>query len=393
MTTQEKNEEIIALLGREPTEQETALINDFSHADGFANKLLKKIGKVNIDHPVMIRAFRDFIEKSGGEIESFHLLDLLSFQESVCKKSFTYANVGDIILCFSQTPKDRKLAKQVFRNSVNGFYELIDRTNGFALDISILEGDLGILAGKRFVFTSEKRVNQYCKKALAEGISVYKLGFVTSEKKIVIFKNGVAAVDIKKELLIPNENEEQSTVNIRDTMLEDFKKGYLSILYYKYGISAAQYFPVVVGASGSISQMMAMLLGIYTASKALSLSSVKILLSEGTEITLPIGQTNLFEHNYVYLIKPSCNQDGIPFVDSYNRINSYLQLLRGRGQINFICPVVTNIPSSIEQLIRDDLYFEPSSSYDQFEFAKASVLVVTTNAIDGKLLGNICRKQ
>ncbi|MDD4164960.1 MAG: hypothetical protein PHD66_07095 [Eubacteriales bacterium] len=391
MTGQDFSGEMTLMLGREPTEQERALLYDFRSDDGIACKLWRRIDKVNIDHPTIIAAFRSFINKSRDDM-SFRLVDFLSFNESVCKKSFSYGKVGDNILCFAQNPKEKKLVKWIYSNSVNGLYELIDRTNGFAIEISGLEpGTIAGLMEKRFVFADKKRTEKYRKKALAEGISIYKLGFVTSEKRVTICNNGKAEVNLDKSMLIPSDNGEPITIDIRSNMLEQFEKGYISVLCYKYGLSAMRKFPIVIGASSDISQIFTVLLGINYALRALSLSAVKLLFSEGTDVGLSVGYAKANDGDKVYLIKPSYINDGMPLSDSYNCINSYL--LYNAPNIA-LCPIIKDITSALGMMINSDEYeFIPSAEYNQYEKAKTSVLVLSRLDIDGKLIGHVRQKH
>lgn len=393
MTTQDILENSTALLGREPTEPEKELLNDFRSENGIARKLWKKIGIVNIDHPVIKKTFCDFIEKSGG-ISSFRLIDLLSFNESVRKGGFAYGNVGDYILCFSSTPRDKKLSKQVFKNSVNGLYELIDRTNGFAIDLAAFSGeDIHAFDGKRFVFADHKKALNYKKQAEALGITVYMLGMVTSDKRIVILKNGLTEAELDKSILIPDDNE-LYTADIRDIFMPDYKSGFLSVLYYKYGISASQYFPIKLGAGGSISRVLAVLLGMYSASKSISLTAVKLLLSDTSDIDIPIGKVNVNEGDRIYLLKPTCNTESIPVIDSYKRLNAYLLNLKTRYPMMAVSPVDKNLESAISRLIDNDVFtFQPVPQFDSREQAVSSVIVVCPADIDGKMLGYVRRKQ
>ncbi|PKM62432.1 MAG: hypothetical protein CVU97_05355 [Firmicutes bacterium HGW-Firmicutes-21] len=379
---------------REPNETEQRLIADYTTETGVANKLIRRIGRVNIDHPIIVKAFADFVKRSGEELESFRLLDLLSFHENVLKGRFVYGNVGDYILCFSKIPSDVKLSKEIYNNSVSGLYELIDRTNGITLDLTEhpLE-NISTLQNKRFVFASIKKAAALVSKAAAFGISVYFIGIVTSEKRVVIVRNNVAEIDLDKQLLYANDNEERLAVGIKKEMFEDYKKGFFAIFCYKYGISASLHNPVVLGTDIGFARLLSTLLGVYSASKVLFMASVRLLFSDEQKISIPIGTAPLREGDRLFLITPVCDSYGIPFSDSYNQINTYFNNLSVRGHIRALCPVLDYLNTAVEQLLGENYTLDKIVNFDITKKAPCSVLVVSNEDIDGRLIGVVRHKQ
>lgn len=390
ITTWDLSDNVLDLLGREPTQQEAELLYNYTNEKGIAKKLIKRIGKVNIDHPIIMKAFCNFVEKSGSEMKDFRLLDLLSFNESVCKEGFVYGNVGDCILCFSQMPKDRNLAKQIYNNSVNGIYELLDRTNGIAFDLSQFPNEnMSTLGSRRFVFADRKKAVVLTHKAMNAGISVCMLGFVTSEKRIKIMRYGINEIDIDKQILIPDDNGERLTVSLNSEAVNVYKKAYLSVFGYKYCISALQHNQVVLGTSGDISHTLAMLLGIYSASKVLSLTAVKIQLTNKNDVYISTDNLNINYGDKVYLIKPFCNSENMPLVDSYTQINSYIYNRSVGNSSITVYPVINNLNTSIDLVMGNNYHFDPSQNFNRNEQAVCSVLIISPIQLEGKFIGVI----
>lgn len=387
-------ENVLAMLGREPTEKEAAILADYTGKNGIAEKFNRKIGIVNIDHPIIVKAFKNFIDKSGSGMESFRLIDLLSFNESVCKGGFAYGNVGEYILCFSRTPSDRKLAKRIFQKSVNGMYELIDRTNGFALDLSAVP-ELGIeeLMSKRFVFAEKRKVPKIKKKAALMDIKVNVLGMVTSEKRIFVMRSDTAEINLDKQLLYCTQSSDVSTVNISSEMFDNYKKGFLSVFGYKYAISALRHCQVVFGADNNLSELLAALLGIYSASKVLPLTAVKIMLTHGNSMKILSEPVSVKEDDKVYLIKPSFDMYGIPMADSYNKVNAYLKNISMGTLIHAVCPVTGSIKETVRQILGTDYVMDIDINNLKSEQEECSVLVVTPVEIQGTMLGVVKHRQ
>ncbi|HAN21367.1 MAG: hypothetical protein A2Y15_07000 [Clostridiales bacterium GWF2_36_10] len=384
------SENVLDLLGREPTEQEVVLLADYTNEDGTANKLMKRIGRVYIDHPIIAKAFSDFAEKSGSEMENFRLVDLLSFNESVNKDGFVYGNVGDYILCFSKMPKDKKLTKHIYNNSVNGIYELLDRTNGVAIDLSPFPNEnMNTLANRRFVFANRRKAAVLTQKGIDAGVLVTIIGVVTSEKRIKLIRNGVNEIDIEKSILFPHDKGERLAVSISNNAFRNYQKGYLSVFSYKYCISAMQHNKVVLGTSGDISQILTMLLGIYAGSKVLSMTAVKLGFTNEKDISISSDDLKINYGDKIYLIKPFCNSENMPLMDSYSQINSFLYNSSMRNSSLSVYPVINDIKTAIKIIEGNKFNFEPSKNYSINEQAVCSVLIISPMEVEGKFIGTI----
>jgi len=390
MTAKAIPDSIREALGREPTELESVLLADYTASDGTGFKLNRIINKVNINHPIIIKAFKAFIEKSG-EIASFRLVDLISFNESGKKGGFVYGNVGDYVLCFSAVPSDAKLAKRIFKNSVNGIYELIDRTNGVALDIAGFTFDE--IAEKRFVFASKKQAQEYIEKTKAYGITVKVLGLVTGEKRIVINSCGSELADISKPLLYMG-NDSPVSVDIGEHYFEAYRRGFLSVFGYKFSMSAARPASIAVGSDCELARLLAYLLGINAAANTLNLAAVKIKFVSGSGIAVAPANIMVNEGDKMYLIRPYCDNYGIPLSDSYNNINAYLVNLNARVTLHTVYPILGDVAPAVENLLGKKYTTEmdiaaicPSEEKDI-----CAVLVVTPMQIQGKYLGTVSAK-
>ncbi len=386
---QETARDITDLLGREPTEQERGLISDYE--SGAAYKLTRKIGRVSIDHPSIIKAFREFTDNSGEEMKFFRLLDLLSYNESICKGSFSYGNPGDFILCLSKMPQDKKLIEAVFASSVNGLYELIDRTNGFALDLSAFpDQNIETLLGKRFVFADKKRTDKLIRKAAAVGITVHFFGIVTEDKRIVITRNGIGEVDMDKDLLLREKENETHSVALGKECFEEYKKGFLSVLGYKYGLSASFINPILVGTDIDAAHLLAELLGIFSALRRLFMCAVRLIPVPGKDISFSFSFTPGFAQEHkLFMLTPSCDSSGIPAPVSYDRINTYLANLRARGVLKAVLPILPSIGSALKIIEHNSIVLEPAVDFSLIPDIPCSVLVIYEENIDGRLLGTL----
>lgn len=387
MTSKAIPDYVLEALGREPTELERVLLADYTSSDGTGFKLNRIINKVNINHPIIIKAFKSFIEKSG-DIASFRLVDLISFNESGRKGGFAYGNVGDYVLCFSAVPSDATLSKRIFKNSVNGIYELIDRTNGVALDITGFSFE--DIAEKRFVFADKKRTKEYIDKTKVYGITVTVLGLVTSEKRIVINKDGQELVDISKQLLYMGNNS-PVTVDIEDKYFEAYRRGFLSVFGYKFSMSAVRPCAITIGAECELPRLLVYLLGINAAAKTLNMAAVKIKFISGDAISITPANVQVSEGDKIYLIKPYCDSYGIPLLDSYNNINSYLVNLNARVSLHTVYPILGDVAPAVSKLLgekyKTEIDIESNCPSDEKDIC--AVLIVTPSQIQGKYLGTV----
>lgn len=390
MTSKAIPDYVLEALGREPTELEAVLLADYTSSDGIGYKLNRIINKVNINNPIIIKAFKDFIEKSG-DISSFRLIDLVSFNESGKKGGFVYGNVGDYILCFSAIPNDTSLSKKIFKNSVNGLYELIDRTNGIALDITGF--NFHEIAEKRFVFADKKRTTEYINKCRVFGITVTVLGLVTSEKRVVINSDGRELVDISKQLLYMN-NHTAISADIEDQDFEAYRKGFISVFGYKFSVSASRPCAVAIGTDCALPRLLAILLGINAAAKALNMTAVKLEFTESSEIAIAPRNIQINEGDKLYLIRPYCDSYGIPLSDSYNNINLYLANLNARAALHTVYPIIGDIAATVARLLgekyKTEIDLDANCPSDEKDIC--SVLIITPMQIQGKYLGTISVK-
>ncbi len=390
MTSKAIPDYVLEAFGREPTELEAVLLADYTSSDGTGYKLNRIVNKVNINNPIIIKAFQSFIEKSG-DIGSFRLIDLVSFNESSRKGGFVYGNVGDYILCFSAIPNDASLSKKIFKNSVNGIYELIDRTNGVALDITGFTFD--DIAEKRFVFADKKRTTEYINKAKAFGITVTVLGLVTSDKRVIINSEGKELVDINKQLLYMNNNTAVSA-DIEDKYFESYRRGFISVFGYKFSMSATRPCAVAVGTDCELPRLLAVLLGINAAAKALNMTAVKLKFTNGGEIAILPGNVQVNERDMLYLIRPYCDSYGVPLSDSFNNINAYLANLNARIPLHTVCPIIGDIAPTVYKLLgtRYQIEIDLDANCPKDEKDICSVLIVSPMQIQGKYLGTVSVK-
>jgi hypothetical protein len=391
MTSKAIPEYVLEAFGREPSELESAILADYTSSEGTGYKLNSIINKVNINNPIIIKAFTGFIEKSGN-IGSFRLVDLISFNESGKKGGFVYGNVGDYILCFSAIPNDAGLSKRIFKHSVNGIYELIDRTNGIALDITGFTFEE--ISEKRFVFADKKKTADYVNKCKVYGITVTVLGIVTSDKKVIINREGMELADINKQLLYMNNNTAVS-IDIEDKFFESYRRGFLSVFGYKFSMSASRPCTISVGAECPMPRLFAVLLGINAAAKTLNMTAVKLKFTSGSEIQIVPGNVQINIGDKIYLIRPYCDSYGIPLSDSYNNINSYLVNMNARVALRTVYPILGDIASVVNKLLGDRYKTEidPVINCPNDEKDICSVLIVSPTQIQGKYLGTVSVKD
>lgn len=385
----EYNTEFFTETGREATKTEAMLLNDYNMKNKIAYKLNQQINRVNIDHPVIVRAFKKYMEKSG-DIGNFRLIDLLSFNESVRKRGFIYGNVGDNILVLSGIPRDKGAARYIYENSVYGLYELIDRTNGLSLSLSEISYDE--LFTTRFVFVSKSKALKILKKTMAEGISVKIIGKVISQKRIIFSKGDINEVDLPKSLIYRKVGQSFFTVNLSSGMFEHYKKSFLSVFFYKYCISAKKSCSVSIGSDMDLDRLTCTLLALNSASVALMLSSLKYKFTEGDTTGNIVNSVECRPGDRLYIVLPTYDKDGIPMRNAYNQIIKYLDAISSEHIIRAIIPV-TNIEADINGLLGERFVLKSDDTNSFPEVGECSAIIVTPDNLPGKPLGTIELKE
>lgn len=394
MTQTYSFEELTTILGREPTEVEEKLLADFTQTGSLGNKLFTRIGRVNIDHPVIARAFESFIQASGQETDNFRLVDLLSLNESIRKNGFVYGNVGDYILIMSRMPTDKKLAAKVFKNSVNGIYELIDRTNGICLDLSSLPDDnIQTLSGKRFVFADKKLTSLLLVSSQISNCDIKVVGIITSEKKVRVIRNGITEADLEKSFITPDDRGERVEVDIPESLFMTYKSSFFTVLGYRYCLSAMQNATFNIGSDCSFPELLTILLAAYAASKSFGLLTIKIVFGNNEGVNLNAACPEINVGDRIYLIKPYVNNDGVPMQSSYKSVNSYITSFKANTGSAAVYPVNATVGVTLSQLFAGKYTLSSSIDFVYNEQAPCSLLLITNVPSQGKYLGTVAYPQ
>ncbi|GEM_PF-4825389 len=359
-------------------QNDTEFIDDFKC--GLGRLMMTKVGAVNIQPLPIVTAFIRFVNKNRVG-DTFYVADLAALYQKEQIKKLVCGRLGEAIISVSGSIVAGAMQKKIVSSSVCGLYELILRTEGFALDVS--ETEYKDLTNTRFYFCKQNRADIMVGEMLRCGLQARRIGVVGGDGNIAITVDGITRVDIAKSELIGTES---ITVNIGTEYTEYYTRSVIETTNYAtlFATGFAKYLDI--GHGGDIESLIASLLGVYAAQFTFEIPTYTCRYHSGYTVAVR-RSFDIQPQTYVTLFGAGDGRTGAVNAQSLQQLMRVLRSYACEGLIYGVIPVRNQISGCIGQL-PEGLSFVRYANAPENAPA-GSVLVLSHRLLGGIRIGEI----
>lgn len=336
--------------------------------DGWAAKMLRPIGKVDIRDRTLAEVFQLFLKRVDVG-ETFTLSELLTTPEFVLNRFELVGHAGDGIYRMQSAAREPRLHSTLMSHSVQGLGPLLLATGGAEIQMPA-DVTPEQLFYERLVILREKDGERL---AASDLVNLTRVG--TVQPGALTFCKDGTVTDVRVAELVPTD---PAVVDLGAEQAMVFEQAFHGSLAFLCSVVRSGTYYLNLPADRSLADFTAAVLGMFAASMRYRFSRPPMRHQNTGKVGLVVPKPVVSVGDCVYAFRPKCGADGWPMNAELVRLQGYLAVSAREGKIKGVLPLKKNAGDMVARLCDSEMEYVPERDFPTEGFAVLAVLPAGT---------------